>query len=139
MGRKPGNTNADGRDEAELSMDVIEPPPNASLAEILRDRAHRTPHDRLLIDIVGGVLVVAVAAWARPAGWVALAAAAACFCAYGAWAIADRHLRPRPWPESVPNEALWSAVRGAMAVVGIAAFALLLFATLGIALGPIKS
>jgi len=120
-------------------MVVIEPPPNASLAEILRARAFRTPQDRLLIDIVGGVLVVAAAAWARPAGWVALAAAAACFFAYGGWAIADRNLQARPWPESIPNESLWGAVRGAMAVIGIAAFALLLFATLGIALGPIKS
>lgn len=120
-------------------MNAIEPPPNASLAEILRARAHRTPQDRLLIDIVGGVLVVAAAVWARPAGWVALAAAAACFFCYGAWAIADRNLRARPWPESVPNESLWSVVRGAMAVVGIVAFTLLLFATLGIALGPIKS
>lgn len=120
-------------------MDAIEPPPNASLAELLRARAHRTPYDRLLIDIAGGVLVVAAAAWARPAGWVALAAAAACFSCYGAWAIADRNLQARAWPETIPNEGLWHAVRGAMAVIGIAAFALLLFATLGIALGPIKS
>jgi hypothetical protein len=120
-------------------MVTIEPPPNASLAEILRARAQRTPHDRLLIDIVGGVLLVAAAVWARPAGWVAMAAAAACFFCYGGWAIADKHLRARPWPESVPNESFWNVVRGAMAVIGIAAFALLLLATLGIALGPIKS
>ncbi len=120
-------------------MTVSELPSNASLAEILSARAKRTPMDRLLIDLVGGGLVVLVAAWARPGGWVALAATAGCFLSYGAWAIAERKLRAVSWPESAPHEEVWRAVRGGAAVVGIAAFVLMLFATMGIALGSIVS
>jgi hypothetical protein len=114
-------------------------PANASLAELLSARARRTPADRLLIDIIGGGLVAVVALWARPAGWVALLAAATCFVAYGAWAIAERRLLPRPWPEETEHETIWRAVHVASAIVGLAAFGLLLFACLGIALGTIVS
>lgn len=120
-------------------MAVTELPSNASLAEILSARAKRTPMDRLLIDLVGGALVVLVAAWARPGGWVALAAAAGCFVAYGAWAIAERRLQAVSWPESAPHEQLLRAVRGGAAFVGIASFVLLLVATMGLALGSIVS
>ncbi len=120
-------------------MVVTEIDPNASLAQILSARAKRTPMDRLLIDLVGGGLVMLVAAWARPGGWVALTAAAGCFVAYGAWAIAERKLLAVMWPESVAHEQAWRAVRSGAAVVGIAAFVLLLFSTMGIALGSIVS
>ena len=120
-------------------MVATELPSNASLAEILSARARRTPFDRLVIDLVGGGLVVAVASWARPGGWVAVASAASCFLGYGAWAIAERNLHPVPWPETVGHEAIWRLVRGVAAVVGISAFVLLLFATLGLALGSIVS
>ena len=120
-------------------MVVTELDPNASLAEVLSARAKRTPMDRLLIDLVGGALVVLVAAWARPGGWVALAAAAGCFLGYGAWAIAERKLQAVPWPETVKHEQVWRAVRAGAAVVGIAAFVLMLFATMGLALGSIVS
>ncbi len=114
-------------------------PANATLAEILRARALRAPADRLGIDIIGGVLVGAVALWARPSGWVALTAAALCFASYGAWAVAERHLHADAMPEEARDLASWRAVQGITAVAGLAAFALLLFATLGIALGRIIS
>ena len=120
-------------------MVATELPSNASLAELLSARARRTPFDRLVIDLVGGGLVLLVAAWARPGGWVALASVASCFLGYGAWAIAERRLQPVPWPETIPLEAIWRAVRGVAAVVGIGGFVLLLFATLGLALGSIVS
>ena len=120
-------------------MVANELPSNASLSEILSARALRTPTVRLIIDLAGGGLIAAAAAWARPRGWVALAAAAACFFASGAWAIAERRLQPVPWPETVPQESAWKVLRGVAAFVGIAAFCLLLFATLGIALGSIVS
>jgi len=118
---------------------MAEVPSNASLAEILRARALRTPADRLGIDIVGGALVGSAALWARPGGWVALMAAALCFASYGAWAVAERRLGAPPGPERAPHLTTWRVVHGVAAVAGLGAFALLLFATLGIALGRIIS
>ena len=120
-------------------MVAAELPANASLAEILSARARRTPRDRLALDVVGGALIGAAALWARPAGWLALAAAAACFTAYGIWAIAELRLLPRPWPEREPHETWWRALQAGAAVVGVGAFVLLLFAVLGLALGRIIS
>lgn len=114
-------------------------PPNASLAELLGARARNTPRDRLVIDIAGGALVALAAAWAQPAGWLTIVAAATCFVAYGSWALLELHLQPRPWPEQVPHESLWRAVQTGAALLGIGAFVLLLFAALGLALGTIKS
>lgn len=120
-------------------MVAAELPSNASLAELLSARARRTPRDRLALDVIGGLLVAAAAAWARPSGWVVVVAAAACFAAYGVWGLAEVHLLPRPWPEQVTRAPLWRAVQTVAALVGVAAFVLLLFAALGVALGPIKS
>jgi hypothetical protein len=114
-------------------------PTNASLSELLSARARRTPADRLLIDIVGGALVAAVSLWARPAGWVALLAVATCFLSYGAWAIAERRLLPPAWPARIEHESAWRALHTTSAFIGLAAFGLLLFACLGIALGTIVS
>ena len=114
-------------------------PPDASLAEILSARARRTPRDRLVIDLAGGAAIVAAAAWARPSGWLAIASAAGCLAMYGLWALTELRLQPRPWPETVPHEPLWRAVRGVAAALGVGAFVLFLFAGLGIALGSIIS
>jgi hypothetical protein len=120
-------------------MVAAELPSNASLAELLSARARRTPRDRLALDVIGGLLVAAAAAWARPSGWVVVVSAAACFAAYGVWGLAEVHLLPRPWPEQVTRAPLWRGVQALAALVGVAAFVLLLFAALGVALGPIKS
>lgn len=120
-------------------MVAAELPANASLAELLSARARRTPRDRLALDVIGGALIAAAALWARPSGWVVVAAAAGCFACYGIWALAELQLLPRPWPEREPREGLWRAVQGAAAVLGLSAFVLLLLAALGVALGPIKS
>lgn len=118
-------------------MVAAELPTNASLAALLSARARRTPLDRLALDVIGGVLVAAAALWARPSGWVVIAAAAGCFASYGVWALAEVRLLPQAEP--VPHEDVWEAVQGAAAVIGIGAFALLLFAAVGLALGPIIS
>lgn len=120
-------------------MVAVELPTNAGLAELLSARARRTPRERLALDVIGGALIAAAALWARPGGWVALAAAGACVSSYGVWALAERRLLPRPWPEVEPHRGLWRAVQGAAALLGVAAFVLFLFAALGVALGPIKS
>lgn len=120
-------------------MVAAELPANGSLAEVLSARARRTPHDRLLLDVVGGVLIAVAAVWARPTGWLVWAAAAACWASYGLWAIAEVQLLPRPWPEQLRHAALWRALRQGAGLVGMGAFVLTLFAALGVALGPIKS
>lgn len=120
-------------------MVAAELPSNASLAELLSSRARRTPRDRLALDIIGGALVAMAALWARPSGWVAVAAAAGCFVAYGVWALAELRLLPRPDGEEAPHERLWRGLQGAAAFVGMGAFVLLLFAMLGVALGRIIS
>lgn len=120
-------------------MVATELPGNASLAELLSARAHRTPRDRLALDVIGGVMIAAAALWARPSGWVIVAAAAGCFAFYGIWALAERRLLLQPRTEREPLESLWRAVQGAAALLGLSAFVLLLFAALGVALGPIKS
>lgn len=112
---------------------------NGSLAEVLSARARRTPRDRLVVDVVGGLAIAAVAAWARPGGWVALGAAAGCLASYGIWALAEVKLLPRPWPEQTPHAAWWRGLQQVAALLGVGAFVLFLFAALGFALGPIKS
>lgn len=120
-------------------MVAAELPGNATLSELLSARARRTPRDRLAIDVIGGFLIAATAGWARPSGWLVVAAAAGCFAFYGIWALAERQLLPRPWPERPSHEGLWEAVQGAAAVLGVGCFVLLLLAALGVGLGPIKS
>lgn len=120
-------------------MVALELPTNATLSEVLSARARRTPRDRLVVDIVGGALIAGAAAWARPGGWVALAAAACCLGAYGLWALAEVQLLPRSWPERIRFERTWRVLQPSAALVGIAAFVVFLFAALGVALGPIKS
>lgn len=110
-------------------------PPDATLGEILRDRARRTPLDRLAIDAIGGALILAACAWARFPAWSLIASAAAAFLGYGCWAIADRYLAPAVWPARNERELVWRTVRAAGSVVGIGGVVVFLFAMLGLLLG----
>lgn len=110
-----------------------------TLTDVLGARALRTPKDRLVLDIVGGALVGAAAVWARPTGWFPLTAAAVCFASYGSWAIAERHVRSLSVTPFEEAPQAWLFFRQAAATVGVASFVILLFALLGVALGPIKS
>ena len=120
-------------------MDADDLPAEATLDDVLRARALRTPADRLAIDIVGGVLVAFVACWARPAGWLALFAAALCLAAYGVWAVSERRLQRVSWTETIAREPIWRAVNAIAAVLGLAAFATLVLVVLGIVLGRVVS
>lgn len=111
----------------------------ATLADVLGARARRTPSDRLVLDIIGGVLVSTAAIWARPTGWFSLLAAALCFACYGCWAFTERRRSAVLEGSPAPISMTWRVLRQASAVLGLAAFVVLLFALLGIALGPIKS
>jgi hypothetical protein len=110
-----------------------------SLADVLGARARRTPVDRLVLDVVGGLLIGAAAVWARPFAWFPLLAAALCFACYGCWAITERRLHPETSSPVSPVGPAWRVVRQVAAVLGIVAYVTLLFAVLGLALGPIKS
>ena len=114
-------------------------PPDATLGEILRDRARRTPMDRLAIDIVGGALILAACAWARFPGWGLIASSAAAFLGYGSWAYADRRLAPVAWPARNERVALWRTVQGVGSVVGISGVVAFLFVALGYMMGRIIS
>jgi uncharacterized membrane protein YhaH (DUF805 family) len=103
--------------------------PDETLADVLGSRAERTPTARLLLDAAGGVLIAAAAIWARPLGWVVLAAVAMCFACYGVWALAHRRLRTADAP------GVWPVLARVAGGLGVAAFVFLLFAILGFALG----
>ena len=120
-------------------MVIDDLPRNASLTDILHDRAMHASSGRLRMDIAGGAVVAAAIAWIRPFGWLALLAAALCFLTYGVWATAERRLQPVEWPARIEHESAWRAVHAACAFIGLAAFCLLLLAFLGLALGKIIS
>jgi hypothetical protein len=107
--------------------------PQETLAEVLGARARRTPSDRLVIDVVGGVLIAAASIWARPLGWFPLLAVAACFACYGTWALAERRAA------SAARAGAWRILARAAGAFGVLAFVLLLFVLLGVALGPMIS
>ncbi len=111
----------------------------ATLGEILSLRARTAAPSRLALDVAGGAAIAATAAWAKPAGWLAIASAAICFLCYGLWAISERRLLSEPWRLSRPVELTYRGLHAATAMVGLAAFVALLLALLGIGLGPIIS
>jgi hypothetical protein len=109
--------------------------PPLTLAAFLHARALGSTRERLAIDLLCGVAVASVALWARPRGWVALASAGAAFACYALWAVAER--RDDAWaePRHAVLEYLWLFLRALAAAGGLLAFALCLFALLGLALG----
>ncbi len=113
--------------------------PEETLSDVLGARARRTPMDRLVLDVVGGTLIGAAAIWARPPAWFPLLAAAACFVCYGCWAVTERRSLADPNAVAPVTGAAWLFVRKASAALGLVAFVTLLFALLGLALGPIIS
>ncbi|MDP1858577.1 MAG: hypothetical protein Q8K82_07900 [Gemmatimonadaceae bacterium] len=109
--------------------------PEATLAEILSERARDAAPSRLLLDVVGGAVVVALAMWARPFGWTVLVGAGLCFSLYGIWATADRRLCSSAIPTPVAAARAWRVTRASAAVLGMSAFVALLLAALGLSLG----
>jgi hypothetical protein len=120
-------------------MVIEDLPETESLAQVLGARALRTPADRLAIDIIGGTLVAATTLWARPGGWLALLSAAVCLVCYGLWAVAERRLRSADVSVRTSHATFWRGVHSLCAFLGLAAFGLLLFSGLGVALGPLIS
>lgn len=110
-------------------------PPNASLPAMLAARARGASDGRLLADVLGGVAVAsAVAVW-RPAAWLILFAASACFASFGLWGIADRELRERATPSNRRLVRALEGVRALSALAGTIAVLTGLFAALAVTLG----
>ncbi|HYN81665.1 MAG TPA: hypothetical protein VES88_09205 [Gemmatimonadaceae bacterium] len=110
-------------------------PQDNSLGDALVQHSRRASIRRLTLDATGGLLTVALAAAWRPPGWIVLVSAALCFAAFGAWALADRVLEP---PGRVSNSAIAASLvilRTVAIAVGIAAFLILVFGSLEIAMG----
>jgi hypothetical protein len=112
---------------------------DASLHEVLSDRARRATPGRLGLDLAGGGLVAATALWARPVAWGIVASAAACLFFYGAWAMAERRLHPEVPPAVASRELPWFVVRTVAAILGLCAFTVFVLAALRTALGTIIS
>lgn len=113
--------------------------PRETLADVLGARARRTPADRLVVDIAGGLLIGAAAIWAQPPGWFALLCAALTFASYGAWALTEQRIHAGSGDPDEDIGMLWGTLRGFSTVIGLTTFVLLLFALLGVALGPMVS
>ena len=109
--------------------------PNASLSELLSERAHAAAPARLWLDVVVGIGASIAAVVFRPPGWVIVACAGGCFCAYGLWACAERRLEWRSLYTSTATERLWRVTRFAAASLGISAFVTMMLAALMLILG----
>ena len=108
---------------------------DSSLGDALLARAQRASMRRLKLDVCGGLLTFSAAAAWKPTGWMILACAALCFATFGAWGLAERLLNS---PGRVSNHALTASLmilRTLAIAVGAAAFLLLLFGGLEIAMG----
>lgn len=102
-------------------------PSNASLGSILHERALNATPTRLLLDIGVGSLVAIAAWWFHPRLWIVIACAGLCFALYGVWATAERELEIGPDDMSQAMESMWSIVRVAAALTGLAAALVMTF------------
>lgn len=108
--------------------------PEATLPELLVERARNASDRRLALDVGLGTVAVVVLVWWRPAGWLLLGSFALAFVAFGAWGIADRELTERG---STPGP-LTTLLRGVQLVsvaIGIAAALIVTMHALSILLG----
>lgn len=80
--------------------------PDATLGEVLVERARAASDRRLALDVGVGTVAVVTFAWWRPAGWLLLTSIALAFVAFGAWGIADRELNERGSPPGLLTRVL---------------------------------
>lgn len=111
--------------------------PDLSLVDFLATRARSASDTRLVLDVAVGLVAALIAVIWRPAGWIFIASAAACFASFGGWGIADRELRERA--VDVANTGgrltILRVTRIIAAGAGTIAAGALLVGLLGIALG----
>ncbi|HEX5409840.1 MAG TPA: hypothetical protein VFW89_08735 [Gemmatimonadaceae bacterium] len=114
------------------------PRSNASLPELLAQRARHASDGRLAFDVAGGIIVATIAAILTPPGWLQLFSAALTFASFGAWGICDRMLSERSLPGAPERDARdhWlRAARLAAAALGACAAVVLLFSVFALMLG----
>jgi len=116
------------------------PRSNASLPELLAQRARHASDGRLAFDVGGGILMATIAAILTPPGWLQLLSAGLTFASFGAWGICDRMLSERSLPgASEPGRdahGRWlRAARLAAAALGAGAAVVLLFSVFALMLG----
>ena len=107
---------------------------DATLPEILIERARSAPDRRLALDVGLGIIAVATLGWWRPAGWLLLTSLALGFVAFGAWGIADRELKERGSPPGALTVVL-RAMRIAAIATGMAAAIVVTMHALALLLG----
>src|SRR5262245_47887675 len=109
--------------------------PDASLPEILAERARGASDGRLVFNAACGLLLIAAMALLRPSVWPLVGSIGLCLSAFGFWGITDRELRERA---NEPRSRLVSALeigRRACVVLGAMGALVLVFSTLRFALG----
>lgn len=107
---------------------------DATLAEILMDRARSASDRRLALDAGLGIVAAVASAWWRPGGWLLLASLALGFFAFGAWGIADRELNERGSPAGAATILLRS-VQVVAVLTGTAAAIVVVMHALALLLG----
>ncbi len=108
---------------------------DASLPELLMQRARRASDMRLALDTgVGALVAIGVAVWRGP-GWVLFVCAALCFAAFGAWGITDRELRDPSFPANAAVSGALRCIRALAVAVGVIAALTLLFGLTAVGLG----
>ena len=115
------------------------PRQDASLPELLAERAHHASDTRLALDVVLGLFAAAAVGVWRPTGWIVMLSAGLCFAAFGAWGIAERELRERGGADDRAQQRLLRLQRSVAVGVGSAAFAVLVLGALALGFGTVIS
>jgi len=117
------------------------PRSNASLPELLVQRARHASDGRLALDLAGGIIVATIATTLAPPGWLQMLSAALTFASFGAWGICDRMLSEQaaidgPATLERAGRIRWlRAARMAAAALGTCAAVVLLFSVFALMLG----
>ena len=107
----------------------------ASLTEVLAERARGASDGRLVLDVVGGLLLALVFVLWRPTAWLIPFGVGVVFLSFGAWGIADREIAERTASRVERMIPVLRAGRAVAVVVGTLALLMSLFGALAVALG----
>lgn len=106
-----------------------------SLTQALERRARAASSLRLAIDVIGGqAIVTAMTVW-QPRGWPIFLCVGLAFMAFGLWALADRELAGTGRAAGSPVVIILIAMRTIAVSLGALAVFVLLFGTVGVAMG----
>lgn len=116
-------------------MVTVTPRADESLVAALARRARGASDTRLALDAGAGLLIVGVALFWRPPGWIFLLGTGLVLGGFGTWGITDRELAERGDDAGALETDLLRFARGFAAVAAVAAALLLLFGLPSLALG----